>query len=699
MLVGLIALSQTYAADFVNSFTIPGTESQRAADLLEDRFPARSGSDSQLVFQAEAGLTNPAIESRIEGILEEAATLPGVTSVASPLDSPAQVSADDTIGFATLQYDQMAQDLPREDAEALLNLAAQRTGDGLLVVAGGEVAQSGEQSEFGSSELIGLAAAALILLIAFGSVVAMGVPILTAVVSLGGSLALLGLLAGVLDLSEFTPSFAAMIGLGVGIDYALLVITRFREGIHAGDSAEDAVATAMDTAGRSVLFAGQVVIIAMLGLLVVGVPLVGALGIAAAIVVGLSVIAALTLLPAILGILGRKVDSWAIPFLVTREGEHHSSVWYAWSLAIQRRPLAFAIIGLAILLALASPVLDMATAFTDAGNNPPERQSRQAYDLLTEGFGPGFNGPLTVVVDVTEGGADGFDALRAALEADSGVQGVGPPFVNEAGDTAVITVYPTTAPQDAETNSLVRRLRDDVVPPIEEQAGFQAFVAGSTAASIDTSDLIGSRTPLFFVMVIGLSFLLLMAVFRSVFIPLKAAVLNLISVGAAYGVVVAVFQWGWGAELLGIGQTGPIESFLPMMLFAILFGLSMDYEVFLVSRIREEYVHGAETHQAIATGLASTARVISSAALIMIAVFGSFVLNEERVIKMFGLGLATAIFLDATVVRLLLVPSVMQLLGKWNWWLPSRLDRILPHIHVEAPSHEGQAAFGAESSS
>ncbi len=629
---------------------------------------------------------------RIEAVLAEAATLPDVAGVTSPYDNAGNVSEDGAVAFGTVQYATQLTEIEPADAEQLVELIERASGDGLVVELGGEIAQIAERPEPASSELIGIAAAALILVVAFGSIVAMGVPIITAVVSLGGAIALITLSASVLDMSSFVTTFAAMIGLGVGIDYSLLVITRFREGLHSERTVEDSVAIAVDTAGRSVVFAGLVVMIAMLALNAIGIPFVGALGTAAAIVVGMSILAAVTLLPAVLAILGHNVDRLTIPLFASKQSNHHESGWYRLSHAIQRRPIVFAAAALALLAVLIVPFFSLNTGFADAGNKSPELHSRRAYDLLTEGFGPGFNAPLTVVVDISSGTRENVDEVSNALAADPGIEGVKPPIFNEAGDTAIITAYPSTSPQDEATTDLVHHLRDDVMRPLTQGAPYDVYLAGATATTIDFSGRVGERTPLFFAIVLGLSAILLMMVFRSVVIPLTAATMNLLSVGASYGVLVAIFQWGWLAEPLGINQTGPIESFLPMMLFAILFGLSMDYEVFLVSRIREEYVGGRNTSNAIAMGLSSTARVITSAALIMIAVFGSFVLGDERVIKMFGIGLATAIFIDATIVRLLLLPALMELLGSANWWLPRRLAAVLPRISVEGPSHAPEPA-------
>lgn len=692
-LVVVFFVGRAAAGSYATTFSIPGTESQKATDLLKQRFPARSGSASQIVFHTDASgpaLSDPAIAQKVTAVVDQAKALPNVTGIVAP--SAATTSADGHTSFATVQYGVQANALPLSSAQALVSLVEKSTSSELTVEAGGQVVSKTEQKGFASSEVIGVAAAAVILLLAFGSAVAMGLPILAALVSLGGSLSLIGIATRFFDMTSFTPAFAAMIGLGVGIDYALLVITRFREGIHSGHSVEDSVRLTIATAGRSVLFAGTIVIIAMLGLEAIGIAFIGAIGIAAAIVVALSVVAALTLLPAALSIVGRRVDALGIPLLNTKQTGHESSFWFRLSRAIQRRPLWFAIPAILVLGTLALPFFHLHTAFGNAGTNPAGSHTRRAYDLLAEGFGPGFNGPLTIVVDTQAGGKDALPKLQAALATTPDIKRVAAPIVNPAGDTATISIYPGTAPDDPQTNSLVQDLRSNIIPAATKGTGMKAYVSGETALTIDVADRIASRTPIFFAMVIGLSFLVLMMVFRSVLIPLKAALMNLLSIGAAYGVLVAIFQWGWLDGPLHIQQTGPIEAFLPMMMFAIIFGLSMDYEVFLVSRIREEYIGGKDTSTAVSYGLASTARVISSAALIMIAVFGSFVLGSDRVIKEFGLGLATAVFLDATIVRLILVPSLMELFGRANWWLPRGLDRVLPHIHLETPVPVGSSA-------
>jgi RND superfamily putative drug exporter len=685
VLVGVLA--GTLGSGFVDSFSIPGAEAQKATDLLRARFASQAGDSATIVFQDPAGVNDPQVRQRIETALTSAAALPDVSGVVSPYQRPGAISSDGTIAYADVQYAQQANDVPTSSVDALTSLVDSTAGNGLRVEVGGQIIAATEGAPPGSSELIGVAAAIVILLIAFGSVIAMGLPIATALVGLGTGVLGITLATIAFDMSTFTPAFAAMIGIGVGIDYALFIVTRFREGLHSGLEVVEAVARATDTAGRAVIFAGTIVVIALLGLFAIGIPFIAALGVAAAIVVGTAVLVAVTLLPALLGLVGRWIDRLRIPGLHAVDTGDNRSFSYRWSRLIQRRPIVFAAVAAALLLALATPALDLRLGFSDNGNNPTTLRTRRAYDLLATGFGPGFNGPLLVVVE-RDGGLEQatLDKLSAAMQAEPGVVAVSPANLNPAGDTAILAVTPTTAPQDQATSDLVNNLRSDVIRPTLAGTDTVAYVGGGTAAFVDIGDRISSRMPLFFAVVIGLSFLLLMAVFRSVVIPLKAAVMNLLSICAAYGVLVAVFQWGWLGGLIGVGHAGPIESFLPMMLFAILFGLSMDYEVFLLSRIREEYVHGGNSSEAVANGLAVTARVISAAAAIMVTVFASFILGGERVIKEFGLGLGVAIFVDATIVRMILVPATMQLLGSWNWWFPRWLDRALPRLNIEGGS-------------
>jgi RND superfamily putative drug exporter len=684
----LAAFSVAFGGRFVDSFEIPGSESQDAVELLEDHFPDQAGDSATLAFKNNEGVRDPEVRDRMEDVVSRARDLPEVTEVASPYVVPGAISEDRKIAYATVQYGKPGPEVSQKSVDKLLDLADEADGGGLRVEAGGQVVSSSEVSPPGESEIIGIAAAVVILLVAFGSVVAMGLPIVTALVGLGSGFLLISLAASVMDMTTFTPAFASMVGLGVGIDYALFVVTRFREGLSAGFGVEKAVVGAVDTAGRAVVSAGVVVVIALLGLLTIGIPFVSALGVAAAMVVALAVLVAVSLLPALLGLIGDRVDRWRIPGLrttgVAATGDERTrTASYRFSRLIQRHPWPYAIGAALLLLALAAPVLDMRLGFSDDGNKPTSFDSRRAYDLLAEGFGPGFNGPLVVAVEQDGGLARATLArLSKRLDEADNVDSVTPPQPNKAGNAAVLTVYPTTSPQSAATEDLVDRMRDDVVPDALDGTDAVAYVGGATASFVDIGERIAGRMPLFFAFVVGLSFLLLMAVFRSVVVPVKAAIMNLLSVGAAYGVLVPIFQWGWGEGLLDI-RPGPVEAFLPMMLFAILFGLSMDYEVFLVSRIRESYLRSGDPRGSVADGLAITARVITAAAAIMVCVFLSFVLGDDRIIKEFGLGLAAAIFVDATVIRLVLVPSTMTLLGRWNWGFPRWLDAIVPKLNIE----------------
>ena len=568
----------------------------------------------------------------------------------------------------------------------MIKLAEQHSTEQLEIKLGGQLIQQSERPSL-SGEGIGILAAIFILLIAFGSVLAMVVPIVVALAGIAVGLPIIGLLTHVYPLQSFSTTLATMIGIGVGIDYALFVVTRYRQGLQAGLGPEEAVITAIDTSGRAVLFAGLTVIIALLGMLAIGLKFISGLGIGAAAVVAVTVAAAVTLLPAVLGFVGPNIDKWRLPWLHDEGDGSRKTIWHRWSRFVQHHAWIVTIAGLAIVLALALPVLSMRLGFDDAGNDPSGTQTREAYDLLSEGFGPGFNGPFLLAVQLPAGShAADTEHLRSAVAATPGVASVSPVITNEAGTTAVVRVYPTTAPQDEATSKLLHHLRREVIPEAIAGTGAKVYVGGFAALTDDFATLLGQRLPVFIGIVILLSFLLLMVVFRSLLVPLKAAIMNLLSVGAAYGVIVAIFQWGWGSSLIGIGKEGPIQAFIPIMMFAILFGLSMDYEVFLLSRIREEYLRTGDNAEAVADGLSATARVITAAAAIMCTFFLAFVLGDNVIIKLFGIGFASAIFIDATLIRLVIVPSTMELLGDANWWLPAWLDRILPHLDVEGPS-------------
>jgi putative drug exporter of the RND superfamily len=686
--VALGFANRQYGGEFADSFNIPGSESAEAIERLQTRFPSEADSTVILVLAARSGrLDDRKVLNEIDALIEELETVPQVNSVVSPLANPAFVSQDGAVGLASIRMDGIETEIRIANVEELARVVSDSQSSLLQAELSGRLIRDLEREGPGESEIVGLIAAAIVLLIAFGSLVAMGLPLFTALAGLVTGFSIIGLAAAFLDMASMAPSFAAMLGIGVGIDYALFVVSRFRESLSAGRSVEEAVVKSVETAGQAVLFAGVVVVISLLGLFTVGIPFVANLGLAAAIVVALAMLIAITLLPALLGILGPRVDSLSIRF-----GEHdpkpvEEGRWYRFSRAIQRFPMVSLTLAVALLLAIASPLLFIELGVSDEGNNPTSSTSRRAYDLLATGFGPGFNGQLLIVIETLNGQLDGDLLLRVtkAVGAVPNVAATTPPRLNEASDTAVFTAIPLAAPQDGATRDLVDHLRDDTFPSLFARTpeSAEAFVTGSTAAFIDVSERIDARLVPFFGVVIGLSFLLLMVAFRSIVVPLKAAVLNLVAIGSATGVAVAVFQWGWGAELLGIQKTGPIESFLPMFIFAILFGLSMDYEVFLVSRIRERYLERGDPSDAIAYGVSTSGKVISAAAAILVFVFLSFVLGDQRIIKEFGFTLAVAILIDATIVRLIMVPAAMEIFGHASWWIPGWLDRLLPLMELE----------------
>jgi putative drug exporter of the RND superfamily len=697
---GAVASGGGYSDDF----RLSDVESQRALDVLTDRFPEQAGARAQVVIHSDdpddGALTSATNRAAVADLLERLRALPHVADVIDPL-AVGMVSEDGRTALTQVRYDDEARELGGETYDRL-DAAATITRDaGLQVELGGELPEYAERPETGAAEMLGVIGAVVILLVAFGSVIAMGLPLGIAAVGLGSSTALILLGGLVLDVPAESGSLATMIGMGVGIDYALFIVTRHRAELRAGLTVADAAGRANATAGQAVVFAGGTVVIAILGLGLAGIPAVTTMGLASAVVVGVMVLASITLLPALLGFAGLRVAetrlpwSWrrgAAPAAARAEANPDGAGptrWQRWGDHVTAHPWPWLIAASAVLVIAAAPLLSMRLGQTDAGTNPVTTTTRRAYDLTAAAFGEGFNGPLLVSVELSgDEAADtaALDALAAGLAADPAVAVAAPAQVNDAGDAAIVTIVPTDAPQDAKTTDLVHRLRDEVVPTALDGTGSQAFVGGRTAMFIDLSDRVASRLPVFIAAVVGLSFLLLTAVFRSVLVPLKAALMNLLSIGAAYGVVVAVFQWGWGRSLIGLDETVPIVSFVPMFMFAVLFGLSMDYEVFLLSRIREEHLDGHDNRRAVVTGISSTARVITSAALIMICVFAGFVLGPQPIVKMFGVGLATAVLVDATIVRMVLVPATMRLMGEANWWLPRWLDRLLPRLDVEGTS-------------
>ena len=698
-LVVVLFAAVSAGSAFSENFKLPSSDSQRAVELLEKRFPAQSGETATIVFRSPIGVEAPPVRQRMSAAFAQIERVPHVTGVASPYTGTgnAAVAPDGKIAYATIQFDQQGEELQKETVEEAMAPAEAASGPYVQVFFGGQPIEQVRQSESDASFLIGLGAAIVILLFTFGSAVAMGLPILTALFALGVGLGLVTLGTHVFETADFAPQLAAMIGLGVGIDYALFILTRFRYGLDEGLEPQQAAVRAIDTAGRAVLFAGLTVIISLLGMLLLGVTFLYGVAIAAAIAVAMTMIAALTLLPALLTIAGRRVDRLRIPGLGKRRGidELEKSRWYGWSSWIQRNPVVALLLSGGLLAMLCIPALSLRLGSSDAGLDPAGTTTRKAYDLLAEGFGPGFNGPFQVVAKLPAKGDDAvLVALRREAEEDPGVAAASPPALNPSGEVGTIQIYPTTSPQSEATTRLLDRLRDDLIPPAERRTGATVYVGGITAIFEDFGGVLTEKLPLFIGVVVLLSALLLMAVFRSILVPLKAMLMNLLSIGAAFGLVVAVFQWGWLGGLIGLDGTGPIESFLPVFLFAIVFGLSMDYEVFLMSRIHEEWEASHDEQRAVTRGLALTGRVITAAAAIMVTVFASFMIGEDRIIKLFGLGLSAAVLIDAVVIRTVLVPAIMQLFGPRAWWLPAWLDRILPRIHVEPqdeapPAHEG----------
>jgi RND superfamily putative drug exporter len=622
----------------------------------------------------------------VTGAISSVSKLPHVTAVASPYSAGSRaISPSGTIGFATVTFDKRANELPKAAVQRVIDGAGSARSPVLQVEFGGQAIEQAQQAGLGFATAIGIAAAIVILLISFGSVLAMGLPIATALLGLGAGLGLIGLGSQIIDMADFSSELALMIGLGVGIDYALFIVTRYRENYRGnGGDVAAAVEGAMNTAGRAVLFAGATVVIALLGMFALGVNLLNGVAIASALGVVTVLAASLTLLPALLGLVGRRIGE-----VGRRRAVRVSDgpvFWARWVGSIQRRPVLATVAATALMLLLAAPALGLRLGASDAGNDPAGNTTRKAYDLIASGFGKGFNGPLQLAVKLPKGNAaSALAQLNRSLRGTAGDASIAAPRVNAAGDTAAIQVFPSSSPQSAQTTRLVTHLRNSVLPSLERATGTTVYVGGATAGQADFAHVLASKLPLFIGVVIVLSALLLLVVFRSFMIPLQAAAMNLLSIGAALGVVQAVFERGWLSGLFGV-QPGPIEAFIPVMAFAIVFGLSMDYEVFLISRVHEEWQSRGDASAAVRAGIASTGRVITAAALVMVAVFGAFALSGNRVLELFGLMMATAVFLDAFVIRLLLLPAVLELLGRRTWAFPHGLDRRLPRLAIEAPA-------------
>ncbi len=676
----IIGLGSALKGEFNADYNTPGSESKAASDITEQRFGGYSGQEVYVVWKDDAGARSPAARKRVAAFLTEAKRVHHIAA-----ETPTRVSRDGKIGATTLPMTVPGWDFTKSDGEKLIAAADRNSGDGVEIKLGGDPIYAAQGST--SPEGVGLLGAAIVLLIAFGSVVAAGLPLAIALIGLGiSSGGLIALLANVLDVPDWTTAVSGLVGIGVGIDYSLLVLTRFRAAMHAGKDRHDAVVEAVTTAGRSVIIAGCTVVIAVLGLCLTGLTYMYGVAVSTSFAVLVMMLAAITLLPALLSFLGPKVDRWRIPLLgrTLRAEGHGESPAARWSHTVQRRPWPFAIVAIVLLLALAAPALGMRLGFPDAGNDPPDKMTRQAYDLNTQAFGAGTNGPLVIAATLPGPAAKPkVESFAQRLRGEPGVAFVSGPRINKASDAALLTVIPTTSPQDKATEDLVNRMRDQVVPSAFRGTGVDAKVGGVTAALEDQSEYMKGRMPLFIGAVLVLSFLLLLIAFHSPLISLKAGIMNLLSVSAAYGVMTIVSKGGAAGGLIGIDHEVPVAPFMPVMMFAILFGLSMDYEVFLISRIREEYLKDGDTRRAVADGLAKTARVITAAAAIMVVVFLAFVTAQDVFLKLFGIGLASAVFLDATVVRMVLVPAVMQLLGERNWWIPSWLERRLPRLDVE----------------
>jgi RND superfamily putative drug exporter len=672
-------------------FTLPNTDSTRAISILQADFPAASGEADQIVLQARTGtLQTPAVADAAKAMLAKVATLPHVISVASPYDAADknQVSKSGTIAFATVQWNEQGQDLPTATVRRLIDTATAARSSNLDVELGGQAVENAEPQKQSDSTVLGVIAALVVLGILFGAIFAAIIPIVTALIAIGIGYALTGLMSHVFAVAEFVPILGVLIGLGVGVDYALFIITRHRNGLRAGRSIEEAAVNAGNTAGRAVFFAGLTVCIALLGQFALGITFLYGLAIAGAVTVALTMFAALTLMPALLGFFGYKVLGRRETRRLDEAGpvsEHvESGFWYRWAQSVERRPLIRAAAALVVVVVIALPIVTLRLGLDDSGSDPTTTTSRHAYDLLAKGFGPGFNGPLQLVTTIDGKGQLGsFTKVVDAASKAKGVVAHSPPVVSPSGKAAVAILYPATAPQAAETSSLLHELRNHIVPTTEAGSGLHVLVGGATAGQDDFASVLSSKLALFIAVVVIVAFLLLMLVFRSLLIPAVASVMNLLSVGAALGIMNAVFEWGWGLSILGITRTGPVEVFIPVIMFSVLFGLSMDYEVFLVSRMMEEWSLTHDNRRAVTRGQTETGRVITAAALIMILVFLSFLLGGSIVIEQFGIGLAGAIIIDAFVVRTVLVPSLMHLIGRANWWLPGWLDRALPHVNVE----------------
>jgi RND superfamily putative drug exporter len=690
VLFSVAGIERAVGSAYSNTFSLPGTESSRAQELLTSALPKQAGDSDTIVWRVNRGsVTDPAVQAQIGALLKQVAASPSVAAVRSPYvpTGAAQISRDGKTAYATVDFTELAQSLPKADVKHVIALVKAANTGSLQVAIGGQAIEQVSMTPPSNSEAIGLIAAAIIILIAFGSLVGMALPLIAAVVALGTATFTIDLFTHAVSVAILAPTLAALIGLGVGIDYALFIITRYRDGLKAGHTPEEAAVRSLNTAGRAVLFAGGTVCAALLGLLVLRLSFLDGLAYASVITVLLTMATALTLLPALLGFMGARVLSRRERRRLAESGPqdgHTTGFWARWARFVSHHPVVLALVAVIVMLTLASPVLNLRLGLSDAGNDPASTTTRKAYDLLAAGFGPGSNGPLLLVAQVgTSADTAALAKLTQSLQAVPNVAAV-VPFPSKPGaKVAVVEVIPKTAPQDVHTSNLITHLRDVVIPAAEQGTTLRVHVGGATAIFDDFAAIISAKLPLFIGVIIGLGFLLLLIAFRSFLVPATAAVMNLLAAAASFGVVVAFFQWGWGSNLLGLGRPGPVEAFLPVIMLAVLFGLSMDYQVFLVSRMHEEWVHTRDNRHSVIVGQATTGRVITAAAAIMISVFIAFVFGGQRVIAEFGIGLAVAVFLDAFILRTVLVPSMMHLFGSANWWLPAAVDKRMPHLSVE----------------
>ncbi|WP_129294047.1 MMPL family transporter [Streptomyces lydicus] len=713
---GVAAAAAVTGSAYSNNYEVPGTESGRASALLARAFPGQSGDSDTLVWHTDSTTVRAAaVRTTMTHTLEKVAELPGVAEVHGPYGGTGagpsggrgaqQISKDGHTAYASVVFDRATDDLDPAQVRKVVDTAQAASGNGLQVELGGAGIALTEAPRAQLAEFIGLGAAAVVLFLAFGSLAATFLPIVTALAAVGTASAGITLLSHAMTVADFAPMLGMLIGLGVGIDYALFIVTRHRKGLRAGLPVGEAAVRAVSVSGRAVVFAGATVCIALLGMLILRLSFLNGVALAASLTVVLTVAASVTLLPALLGLIGMRALGRRERRRLAEQGptpERPAGIAARWSGVVERHPKLLGMAAAALMAVLALPTLGLHLGTSDQGNNPATSTTRKAYDLLAgggsgdgrgSGFGPGFNGPLTLV-GTLDGAGDrvAFDKLSQRLRDTPGIAQVSAPEFDGSHSTGVITVVPTTSPQSRQTSDLVAHLRSEVLPAAEGASTLRVRVGGITASYDDFAAVIVGKLPLFIGVVITLGSLLLLLAFRSIGIPLKAALMNLAAVASSFGIVVAVFQWGWGSELLGLGSAGPIEPFLPVIMVSVLFGLSMDYQVFLVSRMYEEWQLTRDNCRAVRVGLAETSQVINSAAVIMIAVFAAFILSGDRTIAMFGIGLACAVALDAFVLRTLLVPALMHLLGGANWWLPSWLDRRLPRISIEPPPEPGAAA-------